>query len=337
MTTDSSSVEGQVADSSVDAGQQQTTDVSAESSAAEGVKHASPLEAVKAALAGNSESKAADAPSESPAKGEGSQSSESQTDSSDEDEKLPFGKHPRFKQLVEERNALKTQLAELTDAKVKAESFDRIQSFVADAGLTAQEVDQGMAIMSMMKNDPVAALQALAPYVDALRKLSGDQLPDDLQQRVAEGYIDEETAKELSRLRSQTALKDQKLQQTQQREQQQTVQQQANQMGDAVSAWEKNWQKNDPDYEFKRDFVRSRVRELIQEHGAPRNIQQAIHVAEVAKKEVEERFRGRLSPSRQPTRTVTGGASNGSGVTAPKSALDVAKMALAGNYRGTQG
>ena len=44
-----------------------------------------------------------------------------------------------------------------------------------------REASTGLQIMALMKNDPQQALEALTPYMETLRQLTGDTMPDDIR------------------------------------------------------------------------------------------------------------------------------------------------------------
>lgn len=332
MTTDSPSVDVSVGDGNIDvssSNEQQI--VTADSSTAEGAKPASPLEAVKAALSESKDDvKSVAATEESPTK-DGEKAVKANSDQAatdDEDKDLPFHKHARWQEMKAERNALREQVQVLNS---RAQAFDQVSGAVRQAGLSAEEFNQGFEIMRLMKSDPMAALAALKPYFEELQKVSGEVLPADLQAKVDQGFIDPETATEMAKLRSTSNLATQRLQQTEQQQSQQAAQDLQNAMGSSVTAWEQSWAKTDPDYQKKQPLVKSRIIELMNMHGHPRTPEQAVFVANRAKADVEEYLKGMI-PTRQSVRTVTGGASNGSGTPTAKTPLDAARLAAQGKY-----
>ena len=100
----------------------------------------------------------------------------------------PFHKHPRFKKVLEERNSYKDS----------AEKFSVMQNYLMDNQLSGDEAAKGLEIMALMKADPMAALNALKPYVQNLSQAAGIVLPKDIQTRVDDGYLDEDAGRELA-------------------------------------------------------------------------------------------------------------------------------------------
>jgi hypothetical protein len=241
----------------------------------------------------------------------------------EDDSKLPFHNHPRWKQVIQERDTYKGA----------ATQFNHVLQFMAHNNLTAPEVEKGMEIMALMKSNPLAALEALRPHYDGLRQFAGEALPQDIAHKVREGFIDRETATELAKQRNQAAFlaQQQQLQQRQQQEYLQTQQhtQHVESIASTVNSWEAQVKTRDPDYSHKAGLVNDRVRVLLTQYQ-PRNPQEAVQLAEKAYADVNASLGG-LSPRRQPMRSVGSSASSASNATrAPRSLLEAAQMALGG-------
>ncbi len=119
----------------------------------------------------------------------------------------------RIKKLLADRESLRKEVGGL---KQEVERLHNIDAFIANANLTYDEVNTGFDIMKAMKHDPATALVSLKGYVGQLEQLLGMQLPEELREQVDDGYLDEETALELSQLRSREALASQASQQARQ-------------------------------------------------------------------------------------------------------------------------
>lgn len=238
----------------------------------------------------------------------------------DEDEKLPFGKHPRWKQVLGERNEARAKLEELAP---KAEQYGHIERFMDTNGLSTDEVVKGFKVMALMKTDPVAARQALQEYIDMLDPLVGNVLPDDLRGEVDEGYVTEERARELARLRASQQLNTQRQQHVQQQlEQQRLAQQQEQQVASqrsAVLAWESQTKARDPDYDAKKEWVVPELRALMVEHQ-PTSPEQMVQLCQTAYDNVSKRL-ARTMPRRPEVRPAASSTSSAttSAQPAPKS------------------
>jgi hypothetical protein len=238
-------------------------------------------------------------------------------------QELPFHKHPRWQEMVAEREALKP----------KAEQFEKINHFMTSNGLTPQEMAEGMYVMALMKNNPVEAYQRLNGYVQNLARFTGDVLPPELQTKVDEALIDRESAKELARLQAERdfimgrqAQAYQRSQQEQEYIQQEETLARSQAMVNAVSQWEQVERSRDPEWSAKYEMVQDRVKALLAERPAS-NPSEAIEIARRALSDVNARLRplaGRNTPLRVPTSSM----SSVSASPAPRSLSDVIRLGL---------
>lgn len=227
----------------------------------------------------------------------------------------------RFKQFQEREVALKS---EIDKQKPEVDNWRRVQGFVQKANLTAEDVNTGMNIMSLMKNDPAKAHEALQPIFANLEALVGVRVPPDLQQQVTEGKITAQHAQELSKLRATTGLTT--AQQEQKRlddeaaaknQQTQVVETLKNDVGTAITNWETRWKASDPDYSLKHarvsEAIELELHRRISAKTLPTSVEEAVKMAEDVKKKVEKDLL-KFVPKRQATGAVpTGpGSTNGS-------------------------
>ena len=56
--------------------------------------------------------------------------------------------------------------------------------------------------MSLIKNNPNEAHEILQRHLNAVNELTGKRLPDDIQGKLDDGFLDEDAAKELSQARA---------------------------------------------------------------------------------------------------------------------------------------
>lgn len=309
----------------------------ADSQPVEGAKQdeaLSPLDAVKAALKEDSDAdKKAEGEEggrpESPEQvGDGKQ--QDQADPHEEFVKnLSPNKREHWKRLERERDAYRE----------KAEAFEKVSGAVREAGLSSEEFSAGFNIMRAIKDvsngraTPAQALEMLEPYVQQLRAMAGDVLPDDLQERISEGTISRDEAKELARLREQNRILQSRIQAEDQASEAERVQREtetfAASLAAAATKWETAWAKSDPDYEVKKPLVRARVLELMQAGGLPKGPDEAVKLSQDALADINKQLSGVLQ-RRGNVQTVTGGRPSGTPKPAPKSALDVVNIALTG-------
>lgn len=231
-------------------------------------------------------------------------------------EKLPFHNHPRWKEMLSEREALKP----------RAEQYDKIVNFMNTNSLTPSEMADGMRVMALMKHNPAAAYEQLQAYMKTLAPFTGEELHPDVKSKVDDGFVDPETAKELSRLKAEKEFLNKRSEEIYQAQiaQQQAVQQKS--MYDAVVGWEASEKARDPDWAVKYEMVQDRVRTLLAS-AKPSTPEEAVMLAKRALSDVNDRLRplaGRNTAMRSPTSSMS------SATTRPvaRSLEDVVRMGL---------
>lgn len=176
----------------------------------------------------------------------------------DEDSKLPFHDHPRWKEVLGQRNEYEQQVQRL---KPLAEQQQSIVDYCTKSGVSGEEFQQALEIAALLKSDPQGALEKLTPIVTGLKVLGGESLPKDLEEEfvqiqteLADGTISEATAKryeqrlrETAKLRAQQLFKGEQGKQAEQRQREQMVLNATT----AVNEWQEAKMKSDPDYRPK--------------------------------------------------------------------------------------
>jgi|13_taG_2_1085334.scaffolds.fasta_scaffold06908_2 hypothetical protein len=243
---------------------------------------------------------------------------ESDEESDESFDDVPFHKHPRFKEVINQRN----------EYKKSADEYDKITGFLSANDLSAEEAAQGFQIMALMKNDPKGALDALYPYVKNLSLATGQTLPDDIRNKVDDGYLDEDAARELSVARSENQRLQQQMEQTSQRQAAQQQTEQLNQLAATVTDWETQTRQSDPDYDLKEAEIDDRVRVLVAERGRPQTPQQAVEMAREAYDAVNQRFAQRFG-NKRPMKTASGGKLGGTPTPEPNTLMEAVQAALA--------
>lgn len=306
----------------------------AESSAAdEGAKKPdSMLDAVKAAL--STEDQGEESPTSK--EEEGKDEATTTESSKPEDEEPPFHKHPRWQEMKARNKELEAKAADFESVKTKADSYDAISGFIEKNGLTNEEVDTGFEIMRLMKQDPHKALEQLQPVYESLLNAVGKgALPENLQQQVESGAVSEDVARQLATTTAQRDLVERQLAEAKARDEKAAEEDRVaretelrGKITSAVAAWDSQWKSSDPDFSKKYPLVKAKVIELISSRGVPRSPEEAIKLAEDAKRGVDEHLKS-IMPKRDPARVITGGSS-GPTMSAPKSLLEAVSQAARG-------
>lgn len=249
-------------------------------------------------------------------KPEGEQDSEDEVDENG-DKLPPFHKHPRWQEMIRQRDDLKGQVDSLSE---RASQYDQIHQYMETNGLAPQEVARAIQTMSLIRNNPAQAREVLAQELEQLDQFVGKKLPDDLQREVEDGYVTPERAEELARLRNQQNHTRQQMEQQRQaaeQARQQADQQQAQQarqqaLGNqrqAVQQWEADLRSRDPDYDRLQPLVFKELRLLAQERPA-QTPEQAVELARSALKNVKAQVRTLNGPRETkkpgPSSTQTG-------------------------------
>ena len=279
-----------------------------------------------------SEESQADTPSAQGQEGEQAQDNQSDAAAPEIDldaqemERYPSKIKKRFKQLLSERHEWRSKAQEY---EPDAQQYREIQSFMQRAGLSAEEVAEGLLLMAEMKSgDPIKAHEALMKKVETLALAAGKKLPADLEEKVEQGYIDREVAQQLHQQRvqaeRQAAIAQQQLAQRQQQEA--IGAQQA--MANAVAAWEQATRQTDPDFDLKADLVKDRLRAHMAVHGMPRSTDEALALSRQAYEAVSQTLQ-RARGTKPAMRPAVGGKVSGSVAPEPKNLLDVIRRASA--------
>lgn len=243
------------------------------------------------------------------------------------DAKLPFHEHPRWKEVIAERDGYKDD----------AGRFREVTNFMESNSLTGDEVTEGFAVMADLKSGDPARLSKAREYLSsrltALDDALGNVLPDDLQERVDGGLVDVETAQELAKTRAADRLR---TTQAAERERADAQEQTRNQVvaratanATAVDAWDKQQRQSDPDYAKKADLIETTCRAIIQQTGkVPQTPDEAVALCNEALKHVNTRLSGML-PKPKPVRGDPVGSSAKT-VSDPKTLRDAIKAAVSG-------
>lgn len=251
-----------------------------------------------------------------------------------DDAKLPFHKHPRFQEVMRERNEVRQQLA---SAKPLIDQATQLNTFRQQRNVSDTTFQAAIELAALMDNDPVKAIEALRPHFEALQMWNGERLPDDLQAQVAAGTLPLDAAKELSlsRMRAQ-----------QQQGQQKTFQQQQEQLAQrnvmsSLQTWAESKTTTNPDFKPKASpQAQDGPWEYANQQYAlacmttpPRSPQDAVALAEKAYEQTQAFFKQfRKAPvlEKRLGSAASTRASAAPAKTEVKSARDIAKAILAG-------
>ena len=241
------------------------------------------------------------------------------------DADLPFHNHPRWKEMIAQRDSFKPD----------AENYRQITSYMEANGLSTAEVAEGFQVMANLKSGSPAVLeQARGWFAERLAALDahlGHTLPADLQQKVNDGLIDEELAREYARTRaSATILEGQNTARTERQAQDRQADEvtaATTAMTTAVNDWEIRTKAADPDYATKAPLVEAQARAIVQRTGRPpANAEEGIALAEAAYAEVNRLLKP-LAPKPRPITPAPAGMSTRVSEV-PKTLKEAVRLAL---------
>lgn len=230
---------------------------------------------------------------------------------------VPFNKHPRFQELIRERNSFKED----------AGRYRNVQAFLDNSGMSADEAADGLTIMALAKTDPSAAWARMKPFVQKLLIAAGEVLPDELAQRVQKGELTQEAAFELSRSRAQVSSVETRTSFAQQQADRRQQTQLANDLVSTANSWEKDRFIKDPNFAAKQRPLKREIALLQKEEGMPNTVEGVKDQIKRAYAAVNAEFKlATPTPSRRPAvKPVTGGTVAGNVRPEPKSTLEIVR------------
>lgn len=232
----------------------------------------------------------------------------------------PFNKHPRFKELIAQRNEFRTD----------AQRYRNVQAFIDQNSLSAEETADLIVIGGLMKTNPAEAWKRMKPVVEQVLRAAGEVLPEDLSAMVQNGEMTREAALQVSRSRASVSSMEAAQRWEQQRQQTAEQQRQQQAIQGAVSSWEAERQARDPNFAAKLTALQQEVRRL-QDNGWKPNTPEGVKAQlDTAYGTVNQTFAPpQARPQKQPIRPVAGGQVNGNARPEVKSALDAVNAVIA--------
>lgn len=237
---------------------------------------------------------------------------------------VPFHKHPRFQELVGQRNALKEPAAR----------FNELVEFMNKNAMTGEEVTNAINWFALRKQDPATAWAEIKPFIQELLLEIGEIIPPDIRAQVQSGQLTADVAKVLAKERAKATLAQGQMsfrdQQTARQKDLETRQAAENQRT-ALKLAARDWaatQEKDPDFSKKQDALTKEVLFLQRQEGVPNTPEGVKAQLTKAMKAVNTAIQA-TRPRRPGIRPVTGGSTGGNVQSAPESFLDVVRAGRA--------
>jgi hypothetical protein len=324
MSEQNTDANEEVLDSSAETPVVETNDASQESSPAQDAPQtvADIVAAVKEKhKLSDSDSSTEDQKTETPAK-------DKETPSKAED--VPFHNHPRFKELVEQKNEATKLVEEYRPLVERAKAIDE---YLQKHSIASEDFTQTLELLALVKSNPAEAVKRLEDIAGSLKISTGEALPPDLQSEVDDGLITLDAAKreagqriELAKYKSQSTRSEQETQQRHQQELKTSLDTWTNSKASADPAFKPKSDANAPDGKFELVFAKFMYYWQTQ---PARNAQEAVALAEKAYTDVNNSLKTMMP--KQPIRRPV--SSTKSQVGELKQTIDVTKPGWARKVR----
>lgn len=234
---------------------------------------------------------------------------------------VPFHKHPRFQELLRKSRTYEAD----------AGQYRKIQGFMRENHLEADEAADGLRIMALAKTNPAQALAEIKPFVQKLLLAAGEILPDDLKNRVQQGDLTAAAAQEISRSRATVAQQQEAQRLQDERRQQQEAVERSRALRDTADAWARDRDVKDPSFKAKYPLLEREVAFLQRKEGVPNTAEGVRDQLNRAYQEVNRQARVVApAPAAKPqTRPIVGGAAPGTHSPQPQSMVEAVRAARA--------
>jgi len=240
---------------------------------------------------------------------------------------VPLNKIERFRAVLEENKSLKGA----------NERYREMDATLANIGRDAQKMGMSQDDMAqlfawprLLASDPLKAVEQLQSFAATWQEKVGHTLPADLKQKVADGDLDEATAKEVAQLRATTNL-DRTRQQAEAAERERTsTAQRSREIHDSVNAYQAEIKASDPDYTpEKHEMVVDALTALVTRNGVPSTVADARAMAKTAYDSVTKRLEKLKPQPRAVSSPTVGRRLNKPAEVQPKSMREAIENALA--------
>lgn len=231
---------------------------------------------------------------------------------------VPFNKHPRFQELLRQRNSFKTD----------ADRYQNVQNFIDQHGLGADEAANLLIIGGLMKTNPAEAWRMMKPTVERVLIAAGEVLPNDLKQMVDAGEMSRAAAMEVSRSRATVQSSDAQRQFEQQRDTQRRHNENAGAINKTIETWELGRRQRDPNFDAKMPAIQKEIAWLQTTEGRP-NTPEGVQAQLNKAYEAVVAAAPSASRPKPAIRPVNGGQANGNVRPTNGSTLDIINAEIA--------
>lgn len=155
------------------------------------------------------------------------------------------------------RNKIQTLVDDHAAASQSHETLGQLTTYLEQKHIDQPTLEQALTIASAWRMGDIKGFrEAITPMIQFADEYLGNALPADLQQRVEDGEMTEDVAREFARTRHDRAMFENEHKQASQREQVQHDYGMANARVAAVNNWEAEMRRTDPDFDKKWPMMR---------------------------------------------------------------------------------
>lgn len=199
--------------------------------------------------------------------------------------------------LTKERATITQMREEQQGLEEEVGAYRDLKDYLTANKVSRDDSLEALETAALVVNDPEKALEKLLPLVKALQEKVGAVLPPDIAAKVKEGYLTEDAAQELSRLRASERNRSAKeLQDAEDRKAAATQAANTNRrtVVSSVADWEASVSKSDPDYPKLQTEIEDAINgELARRKRAnklPKNNIEAVQLAKDCYDKVKKRY-----------------------------------------------
>lgn len=242
---------------------------------------------------------------------EDSDDDEEDEDSEDEEEikaeDFPeeFHKHERFKELINQKNEAREQVKEL---QVRVDDYQPIVNMHNAIG---HENMQDFAEILILKErgtreDSIKAINMMKPMLQELMTNVGQTLEPDLQAKVDEGTLDEESARELQALRQENKAVKRNSDNDKETSKKDAHKTALNTAQSAANKWEEHKLTSDADYKRKKQFIDDRFLGVVSKLGKMPSAEEVVKILDKIDKDVSKSFKS-MVPKKKKQKIINSG------------------------------
>ncbi len=257
---------------------------------------------------------------------------------SDDDDSVPAAEaaspliRKKINKLLKQRRELRSENAQL---KPIAEVGSQLETFAKTNDLSGDDIATALKIAAARRAGHQAFYEAIAPYVRESQEYLGIALPREVREKVQQGHLTEEMAKEYVRQQ----MDHQRLQAERSHEQtsfaKQAYQQAQDQVNRSVIAFEQQLAASDPDYKAKQASVLRTAQAMLFERGGTiTNVNDALAITRAAYDEVNATIRKQRPAPQATSRMPNGNGQTHSARAEPGSLMEAALVGLSRSRNG---